>query len=98
MVWSDWGAKPQIVRGGMDGTEVTPFVMTGAVWPNGLALDYPLNDLYWVDAKLDRIDAIHVDNVQVQVRRMSYIRILYIIRILYYNTTYVAMFKYESTS
>jgi hypothetical protein len=61
MFWSDWGAKPQIVRAGMDGTEVTPFVATGVVWPNGLALDYPLNDLYWVDAKLDRIEAIHID-------------------------------------
>jgi hypothetical protein len=42
LFWSDWGAKPQIVRAGMDGTEVTLFVTTRVVWPDSLALNYPL--------------------------------------------------------
>jgi hypothetical protein len=43
MFWSDWEANPQIVRAGLYGIVVTPFVMTGVVCPNGLALKYPLN-------------------------------------------------------
>jgi hypothetical protein len=74
MFSSDWGAKPQIVRAGMDGTEVMPFVTTRVVWPNSLALDYPLSDLYWVDAKLDRIEAIHIDGSN---RRVSILRTVY---------------------
>jgi sugar lactone lactonase YvrE len=61
MFWSDWGATPKIMKAGMDGREVTNFVTTEITWPNGLALDRPMDTLYWVDAKLDRIESIHID-------------------------------------
>ncbi|CAG0894277.1 unnamed protein product [Darwinula stevensoni] len=62
MFWSDWGEKKSgIYHSGMDGTEVKAFVSKNIVWPNGLAVDRLLRLLYWADAKLGRIEVVHMD-------------------------------------
>ncbi|XP_046386301.1 vitellogenin receptor-like [Ischnura elegans] len=59
--WTDWGQKPMIARAGMDGSDPVAFVDRDLQWPNGLALDYPAERLYWVDAKLMIIESIKLD-------------------------------------
>lgn len=61
MYWSDWGDHPMIARSFMDGSAPIPFVDTEIVWPNGVTLDWPNDRLYWVDAKLKRIESIHLN-------------------------------------
>lgn len=61
MFWSDWGDIPMIVVAGMDGNFPKILVQDDIHWPNGLALDWPNGRIYWVDAKLKRIDSVNID-------------------------------------
>ena len=61
MYWTDWGTSPKIEKASMDGTSRTVIHSTGLVWPNGLALDYTTQTLYWVDASLDRMESSDVN-------------------------------------
>ncbi|XP_062576146.1 low-density lipoprotein receptor-related protein 4-like isoform X3 [Saccostrea cucullata] len=56
MFWTDWGHKPKIEKSFMDGTNRKVIVNTGLGYPNGLSIDYTMQRLYWVDAKLDKIE------------------------------------------
>lgn len=63
MFWTDWGSNAKIERANMDGSNRTVLVNStimsslglGAkiVWPNGLAIDYDTDTIYWVDANSD---------------------------------------------
>jgi low density lipoprotein receptor-related protein 5/6 len=61
MYWSDWGEPAKIERASMDGSNRTVLHNTGLTWPNGLAIDYQLQRLYWADAFTDRIEYSSVD-------------------------------------
>ncbi|XP_055711051.1 putative vitellogenin receptor isoform X2 [Phlebotomus papatasi] len=61
MYWTDWGAKPQIGVAAMDGTGARAFVDKDIHWPNGLTIDWPNGRIYWVDAKLNRIESIKLN-------------------------------------
>ena len=39
----------------MDGSRRSVIVDTDVMWPNGMTIDYVLNRLFWVDAKLHSI-------------------------------------------
>ncbi|XP_065166985.1 vitellogenin receptor Yl-like [Atheta coriaria] len=67
MFWSDWGKKPEIAKSNMDGTEDYSFVSNDIHWPNGLAIDYPNERLYWTDGKLMTLESIRLDGTD---RRM----------------------------
>lgn len=56
MYWTDWGEIPKIERAALDGTDRVVLVNTSLGWPNGLALDYAENTIYWGDAKTDKIE------------------------------------------
>ena len=58
MFWTDWGKMPKIEKCGMDGdpTSRKAIVTTRIVWPNALAIDYTIDSIWWVDAKLDLIE------------------------------------------
>ena len=49
--WTDWGVVPKIERSTMDGSERLVIANTSLFWPNGLAVDYAANRIYWADAK-----------------------------------------------
>ncbi|CAK9302728.1 unnamed protein product [Gordionus sp. m RMFG-2023] len=55
LYWTDWGAKPKIEKCGANGVGRRTIVSRNIVWPNGLAIDFANNRLFWVDAKLDQI-------------------------------------------
>ncbi|XP_053677992.1 putative vitellogenin receptor [Anopheles nili] len=59
--FSDWGNNAMIGRARMDGSNQTIIVSDGVHWPNGLTLDWPNSRLYWIDAKLKRIESMHFD-------------------------------------
>ena len=63
MFWTDWGSAEgdenpsKIEKCGMNGKNTTRqiIVKRNLGWPNGLAIDYTLNRLWWTDAKLNTI-------------------------------------------
>lgn len=61
--WSDWGNYSRIERGAMDGSSAVRRILvdTDLGWVNGMVLDYTLDRLYWVDARLNRIETIKLD-------------------------------------
>lgn len=61
MFWTDWGKRPLIARSGMDGSDVMVFVGGDIHWPNGVTVDEPAERIYWVEAKLQRIETIKFD-------------------------------------
>ena len=61
MYWTDWGDEPKIERANLDGTERFTLVNTSLGWPNGLALDFSTNKIYWGDAKEDTIEVANMD-------------------------------------
>ncbi|XP_064617921.1 low-density lipoprotein receptor-related protein 4-like [Liolophura sinensis] len=58
LFWADWSnTNPAIMQASMTGnpSSVKALVKTNLGWPNGLALDTKINQLYWTDGKLDKI-------------------------------------------
>ena len=62
--------KAKIERSKLDGTERTLFIKDTVHWPNGLAIDYENELLYWADAYFDRIDRARFDGSARMVRKM----------------------------
>jgi len=50
------GKNPKIEQAAMDGTARRIIVNDNLGAPNGLTMDHSSNRLYWIDAKLDRIE------------------------------------------
>lgn len=68
MFWTDWGEKPEIAKANMDGSEDLSLVSNNIGWPNGLAIDFPNERLYWTDAKQYTIESVKLDGTN---RRVS---------------------------
>lgn len=45
----------------MDGSNRKSIITEGVFWPNGLALDYAIDRLYWTDAKHHAIESAKFD-------------------------------------
>ena len=62
MFWSDWSDdRPLIMRAGLDGTYKTQLVSMDINTPNGVALDYEKQIVYWVDGNLNILEMINYD-------------------------------------
>ncbi|KAL9955609.1 hypothetical protein ACROYT_G036957 [Oculina patagonica] len=61
MYWTDWGRQPRIERAGLDGSHRITLVNSSIGWPNDIAIDYLDGKIYWADAKLDKIEVMHLD-------------------------------------
>ena len=57
MFWSDWGSFPRIERAHLDGSQRQAIVSDRIAWPNGLCVDAAAQRIYWVDARLDRLES-----------------------------------------
>ena len=68
MFWSDWGKSCGIYKADMDGLNYVTFIGDKIEWPNGLAIDYPNDRLYWTDAKHMTLESIHLDGTDRRVR------------------------------
>ncbi|KAM9425856.1 low-density lipoprotein receptor-related protein 2 [Pholidichthys leucotaenia] len=60
LFWSDWYRPAVIMRGFTDGSNAVPLVNSTLGWPYGLAVDYTMDRLYWVDALLQQIGLIGI--------------------------------------
>lgn len=56
MYWSDWGETQKIERASMDGSNRKVLVSKNLTWPNGLAIDFEKNRLYWADGGTKKIE------------------------------------------
>ena len=66
MYWTDWGYHPKIERADMSGKQRVALVNSRLSWPNGLTLDNDKNRLYWVDARFDKLEYLHLStNIRV---------------------------------
>ena len=62
MFWSDWEqGDPRIERAFLDGSNRTRIKTTGLKYPNGLAVDFTGQRLYWCDAGTDKIGSVLFD-------------------------------------
>ena len=63
MFWTEWGRSAQIERCGMNGDPKTRLVLISKHihWPNGLTIDYQTERLWWVDAKIVKIESMNFD-------------------------------------
>lgn len=57
LFWSDWGDHAKIERSSQDGSDRRIIVEDNLIWPNGLAIDYITNSIYWTDVKLNNIES-----------------------------------------
>lgn len=73
MYWTDWGANPKIERAGMDASNRTVIISTNLTWPNGLAIDYNTERLYWADASIKTIEYGNFDGSGRQVEMSVYV-------------------------
>ena len=61
MYWTDWGEIPKIERAGMDGSKRKTLISEDIYWPNGIALDYEEEKVYWVEANYHAIYRMNMD-------------------------------------
>lgn len=61
MFWSDWGVEAMIERANMDGTSRVIIASKKLIWPNGLAIDYDQNKLYFVDGGTKTLENMNFD-------------------------------------
>ncbi|CAG7828356.1 unnamed protein product [Allacma fusca] len=60
--WTNWDAnRPSIQRSFMSGYKIESIIKTEIRMPNGLTLDHAAKKLYWVDARLDKIERADFD-------------------------------------
>ena len=71
MYWTDWGASPKIERAGMDASNRLVIISSNLTWPNGLAIDYESQRLYWADAGMKTIEYAGLDGSNRKVRKPS---------------------------
>lgn len=61
MFWSDWGEEAMIERANMDGTSRVIIASKKLIWPNGLAIDYDQQKLYFVDGGTKTLENMNFD-------------------------------------
>lgn len=61
MYWTDWGATPKIELAFLDGSHRVTLIDTDLGWPNGVAVDFAEQKLFWADAKKDKIEVANLD-------------------------------------
>ena len=67
MFWTDWGTEAWIERAYMSGAERVTIVSFHLQWPNGVAIDFSAQKLYWTDAGYDKIERCNLDGTYRQV-------------------------------
>jgi low density lipoprotein-related protein 2 len=64
--YSEWDRPANISRAYLDGTHLMVFKNILLGWPNGLAIDFETDRLYWCDALLDHIQHSKLDGTDVR--------------------------------
>lgn len=64
--FSEWDRPANISRAYSDGSNIVTFKNFTLGWPNGLAIDYGTDRLYWCDALLDHVQHSNLDGGDVK--------------------------------
>ena len=64
MFWTDWGQTAKIEQAFMDGKDRRTLHDTGLSQPNGIAIDYAAQRIYWSDSDLDRLEYSKYDGTE----------------------------------
>ena len=95
MFFSEWDRPANISRANMDGTNVQVFANLTLGWPNGLAMDYEADRLYWCDALLDHIQHAKLDGTDVKTISSRMIRHPFSL-VIYNEFIYVTDWRLDS--
>lgn len=72
LFWTDWeDGNPRIERAAMDGSNRTRIKPPGLRYPNGLAIDFSAQRLYWCDAGSDKVGSMFFDGTSQQINSQS---------------------------
>ena len=58
MFWTDWGTQPKIEKATLSGNQRVSIVTSDLYWPNGIELDRGNQQIFWVDAGVDRVESV----------------------------------------
>lgn len=72
--FSEWDRPANISRAHADGSNLVVFKNLTLGWPNGLAIDFQKDRLYWCDALLDHVQHSNLDGTDVQTVNSRLIR------------------------
>ncbi|KAL0271000.1 UNVERIFIED_CONTAM: hypothetical protein PYX00_008246 [Menopon gallinae] len=72
--FSEWDRPANISRANTDGSGLIVFKNVTLGWPNGLALDFSTDRLYWCDALLDYVQHSNLDGTDVKTINSRFIR------------------------
>ena len=72
--YSEWDRPANITRAYLDGTNLFVFRNIPLGWPNGLAIDFDADRLYWCDALLDHIQHSNLDGSDVKTLNSRLVR------------------------
>ncbi|XP_060590385.1 low-density lipoprotein receptor-related protein 1-like isoform X5 [Ruditapes philippinarum] len=67
--WTDRGYPPKIESANLDGSGRATLVKDFIIWPNGIALDYTNDRLYWADTKSHTIESVRLDGTDKKIIR-----------------------------
>jgi low density lipoprotein-related protein 2 len=93
--FSEWDRPANISRANSDGTDVQVFRNVLLGWPNGLAMDYDSDRLYWCDALLDHIQHAKLDGTDVKTISSRMIRHPFSL-VIYGENIYVTDWRLDS--
>ena len=70
MYWTNWNDRNARIQSAyMSGRKVRNIITTDVKTPNGLTIDHPAQKLYWLDARLDKIERCNFDGSNRKVNR-----------------------------
>lgn len=72
--FSEWDRPANISRAYTDGSNLIVFRNITLGWPNGLAVDFATDRLYWCDALLDHVQHSNLDGTDVRTINSTLIR------------------------
>ncbi|CAK9297319.1 unnamed protein product [Gordionus sp. m RMFG-2023] len=61
LFWNEWGENPSIKSSWGDGTNIKILATEGVSNPTGIVADHQEGNLYWCDARLDKIERMNYD-------------------------------------
>lgn len=93
--FSEWDRPANISRANSDGTNVQVFRNVLLGWPNGLAMDYEEDRLYWCDALLDHIQHANLDGSDVKTISSRMIRHPFSL-VIYRDSLYVTDWRLDA--
>lgn len=93
--FSEWDRPANISRSFSDGSNLIVFKNVTLGWPNGLAIDFDTDRLYWCDALLDHVQHSTLDGTDVRTVSSRLIRHPFSI-VIYKNFMYITDWRLDA--